>query len=100
LFADFAESSERPEGGSNEDVFALVAVSLFVLNFFSGVDVEKLEVGLDISVVLFVVLESLGDFFFELSNLNLLKVSGEGETYVGLFDDLASVEHIWNVVKD
>jgi hypothetical protein len=46
------------------------------------------------------VLESLGDFFFELGNLNLLKVSGAGETYVGLFDDLASVEHIWNVVKD
>jgi hypothetical protein len=51
LFADFAESSERPEGSSNEDVFALGAVSLGVFNLFSGVDVEKLEVGLDVSVV-------------------------------------------------
>ena len=76
LFTDFAESSEGSEGSSNEDVFGLGTISLFVLNFFGRVDVEKLEVSLDVSVVLFEVLESLGDFLFELGNLNLYKVRG------------------------
>ena len=78
LFADFAESSKRSEGSSNEDVFALGAISLGELNFFSRVDVEKLEVGLDVSIALFEVLKSLGDFFLELGNLNLFKVRGVG----------------------
>lgn len=78
LFTDFAESSEGSEGSSNEDVFGLGTISLFVLNFFGRVDVEKLEVSLDVSIVLFEVLESLGDFLFELGNLNLYKVRGDG----------------------
>ncbi len=74
LFTDFAERSKRSEGGSNQEVLGLGSISCGVLNLLGRVDVEKLEVGLNISVVCFEVLKSLGDVFFKFSNFDLFTV--------------------------
>ena len=71
LLANFVVSSEGSEWSSNEDVLALSSISLGQFNFLSRVNVELLEMGLDISVALFEVLKSLGNFFFEFSDFDL-----------------------------
>ena len=40
-------------------------------NLLSRVDVDELEVGLDVGVALFVVLEGLSDLFLEFGDLSL-----------------------------
>lgn len=74
LFADFAERSKGSEGTSKEVVLLLGSIGCGVFNLLSGIDIEKLEVGLDIDVVCLEVLKSLGDFFFEFGNFDLFKV--------------------------
>jgi hypothetical protein len=83
LAADLLPGLKGSEGNSNKDVLGHGAVSLFVLNLLSSVDVDELEVSLDIWVRLFVVLESLGELFLEF-----------GDFGVSLLDDLAGVEHL------
>jgi hypothetical protein len=74
LFADFAERSKGSEGSSKEEVLGLGSIGCGVFNLLGGVDVEKLEVGLDVGVVCLEVLKSLGDFFFKFGNFDLFKV--------------------------
>ena len=74
LFADFAEGSKGSEGSSKEEVLGLGSIGCGVFNLLGGVDVEKLEVGLDVGVVCLEVLKSLGDFFFKFGNFDLFKV--------------------------
>lgn len=74
LFADFAERSKGSEGSSKEEVLGLGSIGCGVFNLLGGVDVEKLEVGLDVRVVCLEVLKSLGDFFFKFGNFDLFKV--------------------------
>ena len=75
LWADFAEWSKGSEGNSNKDVFRNTAIGLFELNLLSTVDVNKLEVGLEVRIALFVVLKSLGDLFFEFGDFGLHRIS-------------------------
>ena len=71
LLADFAESSEGSEGGSDQDVLGFSCIFVGVLNMLGRADVEKLKVSLDFSVALFKVLKSLGNVFLEFSDLGL-----------------------------
>lgn len=93
LLANFVVSSERSEGSSNKNVLALSSISLGKFNSLSRAYVKLLEVSLDISVALFEVLKSLGNVFFEFSDLDLYKLNFSLSTYVVLLNDLASVEH-------
>ena len=74
LFADFAERSKGSEGSSKKEVLGLGSIGCGVFHQLGGVDVEKLEVGRDVSVVCLEVLKRLGDIFFKFSNFDLFKV--------------------------
>ena len=84
---DLTEGSERAERNADEQVFLEVALSGLVFNFFSRVDVDELEVGSDVSVLLNIleVLEGLRDLFFELGGLGTVSL-----------DNLLCVEHLLN----
>ena len=69
---------------------------MFELNLLSAVDVNKLKVGLEVRIALFVVLKSLGDLFFEFGDFGLHRISLKLKiTYIALLNNLASVEHLW-----
>ena len=84
MILNFLESLEGSEGNLHEKRLACSSVLLFVFSQFSTVNVDLLEVGFQVGVVNFELLETLSNFIFQI-----------GWLAVVLLNDFTScVEHL------